>query len=57
VEEIPGYVWDRPREGTIAAEKPPKETPKKANDHGLDAARYVIAYLDLAPKPNIRWMG
>jgi PBSX family phage terminase large subunit len=56
LEEIPGYVWDRPREGTIAAERPPKETPKKANDHGLDAARYLIAYLDLAPQPGIRWL-
>jgi hypothetical protein len=37
VEEIPAYVWDRPREGSAAAEKAPKEEPRKLDDHGLDA--------------------
>jgi phage terminase large subunit len=57
VEEIPGYVWDRPREGTAAAEKAPKEEPRKLDDHGLDATRYMVAHLDLQPKPRMRgWL-
>jgi hypothetical protein len=55
-EEIPGYVWDRPREGTAAAEKPPKEEPKKAQDHGCDGTRYMAAYLDLKARPRVRWL-
>lgn len=54
VEELPGYVWDKPREGSAAAERNPKEAPVKANDHGCDALRYMIAYLDLQPKPRMR---
>jgi hypothetical protein len=34
VAEIPAYVWDRPREGSAAAEKAPKEEPRKLDDHG-----------------------
>lgn len=56
VEEIPGYVWDRAREGTAAAEKPPKEEPRKADDHGMDAMRYMVAYLDLKGAPRVRWL-
>jgi PBSX family phage terminase large subunit len=57
IDELPGYVWDRPREGTVAAEKGPKEVPAKRNDHGVDALRYLCAYLDLAPKPRMRgWL-
>lgn len=57
VDELPGYVWDVPREGTAAAELGPKEVPVKRNDHGCDALRYMIAHLDLAPKPRMRgWL-
>lgn len=55
-EEIPGYVWDRPTTG-IGAERPPKEQPRKANDHGCDTKRYVVAHLDLRPGPGrVRWL-
>jgi phage terminase large subunit len=50
VEEIPGYVWDQ-RDG-----KPPKETPVKENDHGMDAMRYMAAERDLGGRPRMRWM-
>lgn len=56
VEEFPGYVWDRPREGTAAAEKAPKEEPVKKDDHGLDALRYLVAFLDLKGRSRVRWL-
>ncbi|MGI5285158.1 hypothetical protein ACQEVF_17740 [Nonomuraea polychroma] len=49
-EEIVGYVWDQ------APGKPPKEVPVKENDHGMDAARYLIADRDLGARPRVRWM-
>jgi len=56
IAEVPGYVWDRAKEGTAAAEKPPKEEPLKRDDHGCDAKRYACAYLDLQPRPRMRWV-
>jgi len=56
VEEIPGYIWDRPREGTVAAERGPKEAPVKRNDHGCDALRYLVAHLDLRGRPRVRFL-
>lgn len=50
VEEVVAYIWD------TAAGKPPKETPRKVDDHGMDAARYVVAEIDLAARPRIRVM-
>lgn len=49
-EEVVGYVW---------AVKPGaagglKEEPVKENDHGCDAARYLIAERDLSARPRIR---
>ncbi len=49
-EEIPGYVW---------AVKPGaagglKEEPVKADDHGLDALRYVVAERDFGRQPRYR---
>lgn len=50
--EIPGYVWDRPKEG-----KPDKDEPLKVNDHGCDAKRYYVAHRDLGPgSPGVRFM-
>lgn len=51
-EELPGYVW---------AIKPGnagglKEEPVKADDHGCDALRYMVAARDLGGRPRIRWM-
>lgn len=55
IEEIPGYVWDRPTTG-VAADRPPKETPLKRDDHAMDCLRYVVAHLDLAARPRVRFM-
>jgi hypothetical protein len=50
IEEVVAYIWD------TAAGKPPKETPRKVDDHGMDAGRYVVAEIDLAARPRIRVM-
>lgn len=39
--EVPGYVWPKSSDG-----KPIKEVPVKVNDHGMDAMRYAVMYLD-----------
>lgn len=39
--EINEYVWPKTKDG-----QPVKEVPVKTNDHGLDAARYAVMYLD-----------
>ena len=41
VEEITGYAFPETREG-----KPEDEKPRKLNDHGMDAMRYGVMYLD-----------
>jgi hypothetical protein len=51
VDELPGYIW---------APEPPgadrkKETPVKRNDHGADAARYLVCEIDLHGATNVRW--
>lgn len=46
LEEVTGYVW----------ENDTKETPTKADDHGMDAMRYLCAQLDLGPRVNVRWL-
>jgi hypothetical protein len=40
-QEIDGYVWARGKD-----DKPVKEEPVKLNDHGCDALRYAVAYVD-----------
>lgn len=49
-DEMLGYVWD------IASGKAPKEQPRKEDDHGMDAMRYMVAHLDLKPKSRVRWV-
>ncbi len=44
LEEITMYVWPRTTDGRTV-----KEVPVKGNDHGLDAMRYMIMYLDQQP--------
>jgi len=39
-EEIPAYVWD------LSANRKRGEQPLKKDDHGCDASRYFIAYVD-----------
>jgi PBSX family phage terminase large subunit len=41
LQELPGYAWPKSGDG-----KPVKEVPIKENDHGCDAIRYAVAYLD-----------
>lgn len=41
VEEIPGYVWAKNKDG-----KSIKEEPVKLDDHGCDTLRYAVAYVD-----------
>ena len=36
IREIESYTWDKPRNGTIS------ESPRKLNDHAMDALRYVV---------------
>lgn len=43
-QEITGYIWASNN----------KEEPVKADDHGMDAMRYMVAYLDLQPKARYR---
>ena len=51
-EEVAGYVW---------AVKPGnsgglKEEPVKANDHSMDAGRYMVAARDLNGRTRVRWL-
>ncbi|TDC28495.1 terminase [Micromonospora sp. 15K316] len=46
-DEIPGYVWDKDRDGKV------KEQPSKEDDHGCDTMRYVIAHVDLVAKTKV----
>lgn len=45
VEEFGGYIW---------ADGKTKEQPVKEDDHGMDAARYMVAQRDLGSRPGIR---
>lgn len=54
LDEIVGYIWDRGTSTAQAAGKPPKEHPVKEDDHGMDAARYMVAQLDLRSRPRVR---
>ena len=39
--EFTGYAWPKSQDG-----KPVKEVPVKINDHGMDAMRYAVMYVD-----------
>lgn len=43
-QEMPGYIWQDAPDG-----RPNKEEPHKENDHGCDATRYAVMYLDGKP--------
>ncbi len=49
-EEVVGYVWDN------TPGKPPKDSPVKEDDHGMDAKRYLVAEKDLVDATNVRWL-
>lgn len=40
-DELPDYIWQKYPDG-----KPNKEEPVKVNDHGCDAARYMVMHVD-----------
>lgn len=48
--EIGGYIWAPGADG-----KPAKEEPHKYDDHAVDAMRYLVADVDLAPRPRVRF--
>lgn len=50
-EEIEAYVWAKSPDG-----RPVKEEPVKVNDHGMDAMRYAVEYVDRSrgPEPSIK---
>jgi PBSX family phage terminase large subunit len=47
--EFEAYSWPKDKDG-----KPKKEDPEKKHDHGMDAMRYAIAYLDKIGRAD-RW--
>jgi phage terminase large subunit len=49
LEEIPAYVWPKDVSG-----RPVKEQPVKADDHGMDAMRYMVMHFDGARRA---WFG
>ncbi|GHH30216.1 phage terminase large subunit [Streptomyces rubradiris] len=51
-EEVSGYVW-AVKPGNVGGLK---EEPVKANDHSMDAARYMVAARDLLGRPRVRWL-
>lgn len=44
-QELLEYTWDNGKT---------REAPRKENDHGLDALRYVVAYRDIIGRPRVR---
>lgn len=49
-DEMLEYVWDP----TVQQGQNLKEAPKKENDHGMDAMRYLVAHIDLKGAPRFR---
>lgn len=53
-EEMLSYVWTKTTSHDTM--KIPKETPRKIDDHGMDAMRYVVAHVDLIGRARIRYI-
>jgi len=51
-QEFEGYVWPKSASG-----KPIKEVPVQADDHGMDAMRYLVAYIDKVGTEAMRRLG
>lgn len=49
-QEIDGYVWPKGRDG-----KELKEVPVKADDHGMDAMRYLVMFKDGVSEKQFAW--
>lgn len=52
-DEILEYVWEQ---GSARRPDVLKDAPRKENDHGMDAMRYLVATLDLVAEVKFRWM-
>lgn len=57
VEEVPQYIW-RPKDAVAkrTEDGERRDEPLKENDHGCDAARYLVAQIDLRSRPSLRFM-
>jgi PBSX family phage terminase large subunit len=51
-EEILNYAWGQVV--THDTMRVPREVPRKVDDHGMDAMRYLVAAIDLVGRPRIR---
>ena len=51
-DEVVAYIWD-PAVARAAGETA-REVPLKQDDHGCDAARYMVAHIDLVGRPRYR---
>lgn len=54
LEEFPAYVWAN--KGRRSEDGELKDEPLKENDHGMDAARYIIAHRDWRGNGSVRFM-
>jgi phage terminase large subunit len=53
LDEFENYAWPKGADGKIV-----KEEPVKVYDHGMDACRYAVAYLDnIADADNAGWLA
>lgn len=46
-EEVEGYIWLQVKNDATQTAQKRGEEPLKKDDHGMDATRYMVAYLDL----------
>jgi hypothetical protein len=53
-DEIEGYVWRKASDGKLSKEEPAKG---EVDDHSMDAARYMVAQLDLVARTRLRWIS
>lgn len=47
-DELTGYIWDIKPDGSS------QERPRKEDDHGMDAMRYMVAEADMGRRPRYR---
>lgn len=52
LDEVDVYIWPKAADG-----RPTKEAPVKEYDHGLDAARYLVAHVDRLSRAGVRDAG
>jgi phage terminase large subunit len=52
LDEVDVYVWPKAADG-----KSVKEAPIKESDHGMDAMRYLVAYVDKIDRASVHGAG